>query len=145
MITYCKGDIFESEAGTLVNPVNTMGVAGKGLAKVFKVAYPESYKEYRGRCRRKELRVGVPFAFPEAGRLILFIATKTDWREPSKMGYVIAGIKGIIWAIAEFRLETIAIPALGCGEGGLEWNVVKATMEASFMHLNCNIEIYEPR
>lgn len=145
MITYCTGDIFDSKAGTLVNPVNTMGTAGKGLAKLFKEKYPQSFKEYYSRCRMKEFKVGVPFAFPEDGKLILFIATKTDWQLPSRMGFIIAGIKGIIWAISEFQLSAIAIPALGCGEGGLDWNVVKATMEASFMHLDCNIEIYEPK
>lgn len=116
-----SGNIFGSPAKTLVNPVNTVGVMGKGLAKEFKKRYPEMFKEYQLYCKQGSLDIGKLWLYKTDHKWILNFPTKKSWRSPSKIEYIEAGLSKLTLTYAEKGITSIAFPLLGCGNGGLDW------------------------
>ena len=144
MINYVKGNIFESSADALVNPVNCVGVMGKGLAEKFKAEFPKNYMSYRDYCCQELLLPGFLFTFEEKGKFIINAATKDHWRGHSTYLWVSVCIDMIKFFCECENIQSVAIPALGCGLGGLRWNVVKTFFDEKFKDVNFNVEIYEP-
>lgn len=144
MISYRSGDIFGSGMRTLVNPVNTVGVMGKGLAASFRKRYPEMYGEYHLRCKRGLLPTGKLFLWRGHSKQILCFPTKGDWREPSRLEYIESGLDDFM-RLAE-RGEAlsggVAFPMLGCGLGGLKWADVGSLMEERLSLFDGDVEIY---
>ncbi|HEC87952.1 MAG TPA: hypothetical protein ENI52_01395 [Thermoplasmata archaeon] len=136
-------DIFESKADAIVNTVNCKGVMGKGLALQFKKKYPQMFNEYKKKCGKGEIKIGVLDTYKaEDGRLIVNFPTKYDWRNKSRIEYIEAGLKYFVEHHKEWGIKSVAFPQLGCGEGGLEWNTVKKIMEKYLNNLDIDIEIY---
>lgn len=134
MLHYTQGNLLESPAVAFVNAVNTQGVMGKGIALAFRETFPHNYREYRKACATGQLAPGKLLAVwdesPGIGRkLIVNFPTKTDWRLPSKYEYVESGLQALAALIEAEQIESIAIPALGCGLGGLEWGRVREMIE----------------
>ena len=134
----------------LVNPVNCVGVMGKGLALEFKRRYPRVFQVYKNVCDAGELSAGYGFAFKGVydGKesLIYHAATKQHWRDVSR----IEDIDKLLIGIRQFMInnpqfKSIAIPALGCGLGGLQWSEVKTLMERHLANMDATIMIYEPK
>ena len=136
MIHILEGDMFASGADSLVCPVNCVGVMGAGLAKAFDKRYPDACRLYKRQCARKFLLPGdalpvascSPERLPEKpGPLIYFAATKKHWRDPSKLGWIHVCADWLVGrAVANAKTqESIAIPALGAGCGGLRWETVR--------------------
>lgn len=121
MITYVVGDIFRSPAAVLVNTVNTKGVMGKGLAKDFKALYPDMFRRYQHLCETGSFDVGKLFLHRGAGKWVLNFPTKRDWKQPSKVEYIEAGLKAFVDGYARNNITSIAFPQLGCGHGELDW------------------------
>ena len=148
MITYCTGNILESDAQALVNTVNTIGVMGKGLALQFKEAYPVNYKLYHEACKKGEVTVGKMFVTEENrldnNRIIVNFPTKTDWRKPSEYSYIESGLKDLKHLIITRKITSIAIPPLGSHNGGLDWKRVKQMILNELSDIDCNIIIYQP-
>jgi len=149
MIHYQIGNLLDSEAEALVNTVNTVGVMGKGIALQFKNMFPNNYKLYSIACKKEELRIGKLLVNKEetllsGNKIIINFPTKTDWRLPSEYEYIELGLKELVNIISEYRIQSIAIPPLGSGNGGLDWNKVKPLLEKYLKSLDCNIFIYEP-
>jgi O-acetyl-ADP-ribose deacetylase (regulator of RNase III)/uncharacterized protein YwgA len=149
MIQFIEGNLLDSEAEALVNTVNTVGVMGKGIALQFKNQYPNNYKQYEKACKVNEVQVGKLFITEDSSllngrKIIINFPTKTDWRKPSEYSYIESGIKELARKIKELGIKSVAIPPLGAGNGGLDWNVVKAIIEKNLVDLNCDIQIYEP-
>jgi len=149
MIRYKKGNLLESDAQALVNTVNTIGVMGKGIALQFKKTFPNNYKAYLKACKEKNVKVGELFLFHDNSlftgkKLIINFPTKTDWRKPSEYSYIKDGLSKLKDLIVHQGIESIAIPPLGAGNGGLNWNRVKQMMEEELSDLSCNIEIFQP-
>ncbi len=149
MIQFIEGNLLESKAEALVNTVNTVGVMGKGIALQFKNQYPNNYKLYEKACKAKEIQVGKLFvtedsSLLEGRKIIINFPTKTDWRKPSEYSYIESGLKELARIITEHGIKSVAIPPLGAGNGGLDWNVVKRIIEKNLTGLNCDIQIYEP-
>ena len=150
MINYTKGDLLSSKAYALVNTVNVVGVMGKGIALHFKNMFPHNFEVYADACRRKEIQIGkmlvVKDCNPELGeRLIINFPTKSHWRYPSKYNYIESGLRDLISVIRENHITSIAIPPLGCGNGGLDWSIVKRMIEDALSVIeNVDIEVYEP-
>lgn len=149
MIQFTTGNILKSDAEALVNTVNTVGVMGKGIALAFKKAFPDNYKIYRKVCDNKELKTG-KVLLTETGRLspkyIINFPTKEHWREKSKIEYIADGMKDLVKVIREKNIKSIAIPPLGCGNGGLDWKIVKPLIlkELTSIKSDLKITIYEP-
>ncbi len=143
MITYVAGDLFSSPAKVLVNTVNTKGVMGKGIALNFKRAYPEMFKIYRDRCERGMFDIGQLLLFKTPHKWILNFPTKRHWRNPSKVEYIAAGLGKFTDAYSEMGITSIAFPALGCGNGELDYELqVKPLMEEFLGKLSIPIFVY---
>lgn len=143
MLTYIIGDLFQSPAQVLVNTVNTVGVMGKGIAKKFKTIYPEMFEEYRQLCEAKKLTIGKVWLYKTPNKWILNFPTKTTWRKPSEVEYIEAGLKAFVNGYAERGITSIAFPALGCGNGELDFaTTVRPLMERYLRKLPIDIFIY---
>ncbi|HEY7036534.1 MAG TPA: macro domain-containing protein [Thermomicrobiales bacterium] len=143
MITYVLGNFFASPARTLVNTVNTSGVMGKGIAKVFRNAYPEMFAAYKTVCDRRSFGIGDLLLYPTPHKAILNFPTKTDWRRPSRVEYVEAGLGTFATSYAAYGLTSVAFPQLGCGNGGLDWErQVRPLMESVLSDLPIDIYIH---
>jgi O-acetyl-ADP-ribose deacetylase (regulator of RNase III) len=145
MIYYIEGDFFETPAQTLVNTVNTVGVMGKGIAKQFKEIYPEMFKRYRDFCENEQFEIGQLYLYKTPHKWILNFPTKTDWRLPSKIEYIEVGLKKLVANIERFGIHSIAFPALGCGNGELQWSQVRPLMEKYLKVLSIDVFIYPPK
>jgi O-acetyl-ADP-ribose deacetylase (regulator of RNase III)/uncharacterized protein YwgA len=145
MVTIQVGDLFESEAQTLVNTVNTVGVMGKGIALEFKRRFPEMYEDYVRRCTRDEVRLGEPYLFRRlVPPWIINFPTKGHWRAISRLSDIVAGLKHLERHYRRWGITSLAVPPLGCGQGQLEWRVVGPTL---YRHLGCldiRVELYAP-
>lgn len=130
MIKYVRGSMFDGQFDLLVNPVNCIGVMGKGLALQFRNKYPAYFAHYKKVCDAGLLQPGklmVTRIDEHTG--ILSFPTKLDWNNPSRIEYVIAGLeKFVIYAKAHPEIAKVAWPKLGCGCGGLDWNTVRPIM-----------------
>ncbi|HWZ04424.1 MAG TPA: macro domain-containing protein [Mucilaginibacter sp.] len=149
MIKYVVGNLLESKADALVNTVNTVGVMGKGIALQFKNEFTHNYKVYTKAYKNGELAIGRLLITEEESllygkKLIINLPTKTDWRKPSEYSYIEAGLKELAKEIRIKNIRSIAIPPLGAGNGGLEWEKVKRLMELNLNGLDSEIYIYQP-
>lgn len=140
MIIEVKGDILQDSARALVNPVNTKGVMGKGLALEFKNKFKENYTQYRNACKRGEVQVGKVFvSFPrldfgfmgteEPNPVVVNFPTKDHYKGKSEYSYIREGLQDLRTVIIENEIDSIALPKLGCGLGGLEWSQVKSLIQ----------------
>lgn len=148
MIKYVKGNLLKSKAEALVNTVNTVGVMGKGIALQFKHSYPNNYKIYRDACKIGDFVTGQILVVEEGNllekKLIINFPTKAHWRSKSKYEYITTGLASLRNIIVERKIKSIAIPPLGCGNGGLDWTKVKSLIESYLKEVNCEIYVYEP-
>ena len=140
-----NGDIFKSKCEALVNPVNIKGIMGKGLALAFKTKYPAHFENYKRACQNGEMTTDKVLAYQEKnGPMIICLATKADWRDSSKMEYVSAGLDDLVKQIKTLGIRSVAIPKLGCGLGGLDWNKVRPLIVEKLSAIDgINVEIYE--
>jgi O-acetyl-ADP-ribose deacetylase (regulator of RNase III) len=150
MITFTQGNLIESKAEALVNTVNTVGVMGKGIALMFKEAFPENFKAYEAACKREEVKLGKMFVTERRDmfgpRWIINFPTKGHWRYPSRLEWIEAGLQDLKRLIADRRIRSIAIPPLGAGNGGLDWkNDVRPRIEAALAEMpELEVLVYEP-
>lgn len=148
MIYYEKGNLLDSSAEALVNTVNTVGVMGKGIALQFKNRFPENYKKYLAACKTNALTVGQLLIVDEktlmGEKVIINFPTKKHWKSPSKYEYISVGLVALREALLNHRIKSVAIPPLGCGNGGLEWSRIRPMMEKAFDGLDIDIFIFEP-
>lgn len=140
-------DLFEVGADVLVNATNVMGVMGGGIALGFKNRFPDMFASYFDACRRREHTTTRLHVFAEGPTTIVNLATKYDPRKPSKYSYVATGLKalrGWIKENANQRKFKIAVPALGCGLGGLDWWKVNLLIERWLGGLKCDVLVFPP-
>ncbi|MFH0982949.1 MAG: macro domain-containing protein [Planctomycetota bacterium] len=130
MIENARGNLLEADAEALVNTVNCVGYMGKGIALQFKQAFPENFKVYERACEREEVRPGKMLVY-ETGtmhppRFIINFPTKRHWRGKSRIEDIEAGLVALVEEVKSRGIRSIAVPPLGCGNGGLEWPQVRA-------------------
>jgi O-acetyl-ADP-ribose deacetylase (regulator of RNase III) len=127
-LTYSQDSIFDSGATAIVNPVNCVGVMGGGLAKAFAERYPLMEDDYMSYCLSGLLRPGMVHAYYsnlQEEPIILNLPTKDDWKNPSTVEYVHDGLIALAAYLNRFSIDSVAVPALGCGLGGLKWEQVE--------------------
>jgi len=148
-LTYSTDSIFESGATAIVNPVNCVGVMGGGLAKAFAERYPLMLMDYEEYCNRDLLRPGMVHSYYsnlEEEPIILNLPTKDDWRDPSTYEYVRSGLVAMATYLNRFNIDSVAVPALGCGLGGLNWEVVDYEINIhSTLTPNTNWIVFPPQ
>lgn len=146
---YITGNLLEAQTEALVNTVNTVGVMGKGIALQFKERFPVNFKVYADACKKGEMQVGKMLVVKEhtlqGEKIIINFPTKVEWFKKSQYSYIEEGLKDLTKVIEEYKIKSIAIPPLGCGNGGLKWEKVKLMMNQYLGNLpHINILIYEP-
>lgn len=137
-----NGDIFESRCHAIINTINCEGVMGKGLALDFKRKYPEMFKDYQRRCNDKEVKPGRPFIYQAQNKIIVNFPTKNEWRKGSQLQWIQDGLTYLADHCREWGIKSLAIPPLGCGLGGLDWNKVYPLIREHLDPLGIRIEIY---
>lgn len=144
-VTVVVGDIFESPAQTLTNTINTVGIMGKGIARGFRARFPDMYDDYVIRCRNGEVRLGEPYLYRGMiGPWILNFPTKEHWRSASRLDAIRSGLVYLAERYEPWGVESLAVPALGCGEGGLEWRIVGPTLYRGLSALDIPVTLYGP-
>lgn len=148
MIHHTQGDILKDESEAIVNTVNCVGIMGRGIALQFRNAYPENYKAYEKACKQGLVQPGRMFV-TETGefspRYIINFPTKRHWRGKSRMEDIESGLEALLQVIRERSIRSIAIPPLGSGLGGLDWNEVKTRIHTALADLpDTHVVIYEP-
>ncbi|MGC8658037.1 MAG: macro domain-containing protein [Desulfomonilaceae bacterium] len=144
------GNILKANTEAVVNTVNCVGVMDKGIALQFKKAFPENFKAYEAACRHREIQPGRMFLF-ETGhifnpRYIINFATKRHWRDRSHYEDIVAGSKSLVAELRSHNIGSIAIPPLGCGLGGLDWEKVRIIIEEAFSGARgVLVKLFEPK
>lgn len=143
------GNLLEAQTDALVNTVNTVGVMGKGIALQFKERFPVNFKIYADACKKGEMQVGKMLVVKEqtlqGEKIIINFPTKKEWFKKSQYSYIEEGLKDLAKVIEENKINSIAIPPLGCGNGGLKWEKVKPMLDKYLGHLeHVDIHLYEP-
>lgn len=145
MVHVLVGDMFESKAQTLVNTVNCVGVMGKGVALEFKKRFPTMYEDYVQRCHAKQVRLGEPYLFRQMFEpWVVNFPTKDHWRSVSRLTDIEEGLEYLGRCYRDWGIESLAVPALGCSNGGLEWRVVGPTLYRHLATLDIPVELYAP-
>ncbi len=144
MMRFVNGDLFESSAQTLVNTVNCAGVMGKGIALTFKKQYPEMFKDYQQLCKIGKIRPGVLTLYKDDYPWVINFPTKQHWREKSKLVFIELGLQTLVKNFQEWGVTSLALPPLGCGQGGLLWSDVRPLIVKYLSNLDIDIEVYEP-
>ncbi len=149
MIELTHGDLLEADAEALVNTVNCVGVMGKGVALQFRQAHPGNYEAYRAACDRHELHPGTMLVWP-TGRLdnpqfIINFPTKRHWKGKSRLEDIESGLDALVAELQTRGIKSVAIPPLGCGNGGLDWGEVRPRIQAAFAQLpDIRVLLFEP-
>lgn len=149
MIELKKGNILKQDAEAIVNTVNCVGVMGRGIALQFKKAFPDNFKLYEAACERGDIKPGSMFVFDTQNiynpRYIINFPTKRHWKGKSRMEDIESGLKALTQEIQARQIKSIAVPPLGCGLGGLNWNEVLPKIKSAFEALpNVKVIILEP-
>ena len=161
MIKETKGNLFEADTEAFVNAVNCVGVMGKGIALQFRQRFSEDYfKDYKAACKNGDLRIGKvhiysldsdsALAYARASdknfpRFIVNFPTKDYWRDKSRIEYIESGLQSLVEEIELHKIKSIAMPALGCGLGGLDFQDVRFLVEKAFDSLtDVKVIIYTP-
>jgi len=144
-----QGDILNADVEALVNTVNCVGIMGRGVALQFRKAYPDNYTQYKAVCDRRELEPGKLFTYTNKSltnpHYIINFPTKVHWKGNSHLDYIEKGLEALVAEIERLGIQSIALPPLGCGLGGLDWTAVKPRIEAAFAALSqVDVLLYEP-
>lgn len=147
MIQDSSGNLLTADVDALVNTVNTVGVAGKGIALQFRQAYPENFKVYSKAAKSDEVVPGRMHVFDTGHlrpRYIINFPTKRHWRGRSRVDDIVAGLADLVKTIEELSIKSIAVPPLGCGNGGLNWTDVKPLIVDALGELDVDVLLFGP-
>ena len=148
-VQIASGDLLEQRVDAIVNTVNTIGVMGKGIALQFKRRWPANAKAYETACKRGDVVPGKMFLFDNGGlvdpKFIINFPTKRHWRQPSRIKDIETGLVDLLAVVKRHSIRSIAIPPLGCGNGGLNWEDVRPRIEAAFAGLpELDVRLFSP-
>jgi O-acetyl-ADP-ribose deacetylase (regulator of RNase III) len=149
-VTIKSGDLLKEKTDAIVNTVNCVGIMGKGIALQFKQRWPQNFKAYEAACKRNEIKPGKMFIydFGEWGkpRFIINFPTKMHWRGDSKIEYIEQGLHDLVLQAKRLGIKSIALPPLGCGNGGLDWDAVRGLVFDAFKdHPQIQVDLFEPK
>ena len=143
MLSIIHGNLFDADVDVLVNPCNCEGVAGKGVSLQFKKLFPKYYEVYRRACNFNELAPGKLHLYNTGLKYrIISFPTKDNWRQPSRYEWIQAGIDKIVDHWDFFGFESVGMPKIGCGEGGLEWKRVRFMLARAFSREPFDVRVY---
>jgi O-acetyl-ADP-ribose deacetylase (regulator of RNase III) len=145
MIKFVDGNLFDYKGDILINTVNVVGVMGKGIALEFKKRFPAMFRDYKEQCLNKELESGHIYPWHHNTGLIINFATKDHWKDPSKYEWIESGLKELKNYLDNLDFTcTVLIPALGCSNGGLDFDIVKVMINKYLSDSKQNIIVFNP-
>lgn len=149
MVKFTTGNILEADVEAVVNTVNCVGVMGKGIALQFKLAYPDNYAAYRLACAAEAVQPGRMMVFETSAltnpKYIINFPTKRHWRSRSRLSDIDAGLNALVEVVRDRRIRSLAVPPLGCGNGGLDWAAIKPRIIRALESLaGVEVLVYEP-
>jgi len=150
MIEDWRGNLLQADAEALVNAVNCVGVMGRGIALQFRKAYPENYYAYREACKAGEILPGRMFIFRTGlamnPKYVINFPTKRHWKDASRLEDIYAGLRALTTEIDRLGIKSIAVPPLGCGNGGLNWAYVEPLIRRAFSRMpDLYVQLFLPR
>jgi O-acetyl-ADP-ribose deacetylase (regulator of RNase III) len=147
MLESVQGDILKSDCAVIINTVNCVGVMGKGLALQFKRQFPAMFAAYQRDCNLGLIQPGRLSSFPiGTGKHIINFPTKKHWRHPSRIEWIKDGLSILPSTVLSLGCHSVAIPPLGCGNEGLNWDdVVPLIFRAFEQYPNIKVHLYEPK
>ncbi len=149
-IKIAHGDLLrQDDVDAIVNTVNCVGVMGKGIALQFRNKFPENFQAYKAACDAGEVRTGRMFIYDNGAlarpHFVINFPTKEHWRGDSKMKYIRDGLVDLVARIKDLNIRSIAVPPLGCGNGGLDWNDVRPLIETALSEVpELEVLLFEP-
>jgi O-acetyl-ADP-ribose deacetylase (regulator of RNase III) len=142
------GSIFDARLDMLVNPVNCIGLDNKGLALEFKHRYRSNSRAYQRACHNHQIRPGLPHLWPTGQdvppRYICNFPTKDHWQDPSTIKMIEEGLYVMDRAMSALQITSVAVPALGCGLGGLSWEEVEPLIRKHLDRPDRETRVYPP-
>lgn len=148
MISFAQGNLLDADVEALVNTVNTVGIMGKGIALMFKERFPRNFELYALACDNQEVKVGRMFVTESkelfGPKWIINFPTKMHWRSNTRIEWIKEGLEDLVDVINEKKIRSLALPPLGCGNGGLNWSDVKPIIVKALADVDARIVIYEP-
>ena len=149
MMKFLQGNLFDAPTEALVNTVNTVGVMGKGIALMFKEAFPDNFRAYDEAVKREEVRIGHMFVTEnhalDGPQWLINFPTKKHWRQPSRLEWIVTGLEDLRRVVEEKGIHSIALPPLGCGNGGLDWSDIRPVIERELGQLHdVDVWVFEP-
>ncbi len=149
MIRFAQGNLLDAGTEALVNTVNEVGVMGKGIALMFRDAFPHNTEEYQRAAKAQLVNVGSMFVTENPNftgpRWIINFPTKRHWRQPSRLEWILSGLVDLEFVIRAKGIKSVAIPALGCGNGGLSWSDVKEEIAKALGSIEgVDVVVYRP-
>ncbi|HVQ96315.1 MAG TPA: macro domain-containing protein [Mycobacteriales bacterium] len=145
MITEAYGNLLDADVDALVNTVNTVGVMGKGIALQFRRAYPEMFTAYERAVKAGEVQLGRMHVWPTGAitgpRFVINFPTKGHWRARSRLRDVEAGLRDLVRVVVDLNIRSVAVPPLGCGNGGLDWSEVEPRIRAALEQLDPDVQV----
>ena len=144
------GDLLrQDDVDAIVNTVNCAGVMGKGIALQFKHKFPDNFKAYQAACKSGEVRIGRMFVHDNGAlarpHYIINFPTKDHWRGNSRIEFIQSGLMDLVAQLERLHIKSIAVPPLGCGNGGLEWDEVRPLIEHALGTLpGLEVRLFEP-
>lgn len=149
MIELTQGDILKADVEALVNTVNCVGIMGRGIALQFRKAFPENFKAYEAACKAHQVQPGKMFIYDlnrlYNPRFIINFPTKRHWKGKSRIEDIKSGLADLISVIQQQQIRSVAIPPLGCGLGGLNWEKVRPLIIEAFQSVpEVTVFLFEP-
>jgi O-acetyl-ADP-ribose deacetylase (regulator of RNase III) len=144
MLVFVKGDMFADRYDIRVNTINCVGVMGSGIALAFKVRYPKMFCAYKNACQAGRIRPGRIDEWRDLTDWIINFPTKRHWRDKSNYEDIASGLDSLREYLQRQGLVRVALPALGCGHGGLDWQRVSAMIRERLTDLDAVVFVFEP-
>jgi O-acetyl-ADP-ribose deacetylase (regulator of RNase III) len=139
-------DMFACEADAIVCPVNCVGVLGAGLARVFAGKYPHMVTPYEYACGVDQIAIGRVHTISVSEEVdVVCLPTKDHWRGKSELDFIQRGVDALVFEVDRMGWKRVAVPALGCGLGGLDWAEVLPIIEDAFLYSNSRVITFPPR
>ena len=149
MISFTQGNLLEADVKAVVNTVNTVGIMGKGIALMFKDKFPANFAAYAQACDHEEVRIGKMLVTENkqlfGPKWIINFPTKTHWRVRTKIEWIEDGLEDLVRVLKEKNVHSVAVPPLGCGNGGLDWATIQPLIVDALGDIEgLEVIIYEP-
>ena len=154
MVEIVHGDLFDADVAALANPVHCAGLMKRGLCRQFKTRFPDNFEQYQAACNAGALAPGDVLVHDRGGlfgdvqrpRYVFNVATKDHWRDDSSTAHIESGMAALVEKAAAHNITSLAVPALGCGGGGLDWPTVRPLLTDPLQSLDdVRALVYAPR